>query len=476
MKTVLMLINGFGIEKDESFEVYKPELMPNFDKLMKKYIFARLSSDVRTIYEGYRNMSLEIGELYNYHIYTRENQNGKIKQNETVNKIISDLNTRKSKLHLFAFVDTSVKISENLKSFLKTINENKDKQIFIHPVLTSTNYEDYPKITDTLSRINVDISEYATIGMVLGLETILNSNPVIELNFFIKTLISEVGERWQSFKQKLDVSYGTKKSPTSIKPFVVNTGFSVGNNDMFLIWNYDNIDLSNFINGIKAINYGQDVANNITFSSLFPITYKENISYILNYELSEKSLAGNMKGLGFKTAVLAKTQDINVINYYLNGLDSTNNPDITYLDIEKIQYNVESVINVINTYPDDLFILNYDITDCDSIEKLENRLTTIDKVIEGIYNMFVGNDINFIISSIYGMEKNLPNEKEEICHLKYGKVPFIYINRKITRKDYIVNDGNINELLKVCYKAISKDYKGDTMIERKNFLYRLIFK
>ena len=68
-------------------------------------------------------------------------------------------------------------------------------------------------------------------------------------------MITEVGERWQSFKQKLDVSYGTKKAPTSIKPFVVNNGFALSNNDLVMIWNYDNIDLTNFINGIKAINY-----------------------------------------------------------------------------------------------------------------------------------------------------------------------------------------------------------------------------
>ena len=56
-----MLVNGFGIETDDSYEVYKQELMPNFDMLMKKYIFSRITSRVNTIYEGYRNMSLEIG-------------------------------------------------------------------------------------------------------------------------------------------------------------------------------------------------------------------------------------------------------------------------------------------------------------------------------------------------------------------------------------------------------------------------------
>ena len=476
MKTVLMLVNGFGIETDDSYEVYKQELMPNFDMLMKKYIFSRITSKVNTIYEGYRNMSLEIGELYNYHIYTRENNNGNIKQNANVTNIINELNNKKSKLHLFAFVDTSLKISENIKSFIKTINELKDKKIFVHIVLTSTNYEDYPNILDTLSRINVDISEYATIGMVLGLETILNSNPIIELNFFLKTLITEVGERWQSFKQKLDVSYGTKKAPTSIKPFVVNNGFALSNNDLVMIWNYDNIDLTNFINGIKAINYGKEVTNNINFYSLFPITYQTQIPYILNYEKSERSLASNMKGLNFKSLVVANTKDINVINYYLNGLDSVNNPDITYVDVNNVNYDVSGIVNLINSYPQELIIINYDITNVDTVEKLQEELKNIDNVIGGIYNYFINNDINIIISSLYGMEKTIPNEKEEICHVKYDKVPVIYVNKNITKKDYLINDGNIDGLLKLCYKTVNNEYKGEIMLERKNLLYRLLFK
>ena len=74
------------------------------------------------------------------------------------------------------------------------------------------------------------------------------------------------------------------------------------------------------------------------------------------------------------------------------------------------------------------------------------------------------------------MEKTLPNEKEEMCHVKYDKVPIIYVSKQITRKDYIINDGNINDLLKICYKSINQNYHGETMLIKKNFLYKLIFK
>ena len=69
MKTVLFLVNGFGIESKESYSVYDASIVPNIDYLRTKYLFQNLTTNNKTIYEGFRNMSLEIGEIYNYHIF-----------------------------------------------------------------------------------------------------------------------------------------------------------------------------------------------------------------------------------------------------------------------------------------------------------------------------------------------------------------------------------------------------------------------
>ncbi len=476
MKTILFLMNGFGIEGKDSYSVYDASIVPNIENLRSRYLFQTLDTNNKTMYEGFRNISLEIGELYNYHIFNRESGNNNIFANANYINLKKNLEEKKSKLHLFAFVDKSTMIVENLKSFLKNINKDRDKKIFLHLVLTCSNYEDYPLIIDTLSKINIELNEEATIGLVFGLETMLNTNPVTELNFFLKMLITEVGEKWQSFSQKLDVSYKTKKSPTSLKPFVVNTGFSIGNDDICLIWNYDNIDITNFINGIKSINYGENKTNNIDFLSLFPITYKENVSYFLNYEVANKSLASNMKGLGFKTLILTESKHVNVLNYYLNGLQNVNNPDISYLSIDKSLYDVDTLVNIINTYPQEFMIFNYDITNVENIEELQELLKKIDAVIGGIYKNTEKNSYSIIISSLYGMEKTMPNNKGEICHVIYKKVPIIYVDAFINKRNYLISEGSVNGLFKICYKTINKKYPGQSLITKKNFLYRLIFK
>ena len=476
MKTILFLMNGFGIEGKDSYSVYDASIVPNIEYLRSRYLFQTLNTTNKSMYEGFRNISLEIGELYNYHVYNRESLNNNIFVNPNYLDLKQKLEEKKSKLHMFVFVDKSPMIVENLKSFMKNINKDHDKKIFLHLVLTCSNYEDYPLIIDTLSKINIELNEDATIGLVFGLETMLNSNPVTELNFFLKMLISEVGEKWQSFSQKLDVSHKTKKAPTSMNPFVVNTGFSIENNDLCMIWNYDNIDITNFVNGIKAINYGAEKPNNIEFYSLFPITYSTQVPFILNYEVASKCLASNMKGLGFKTLVLTESKHVNVLNSYLNGLQNISNPDISYLSIDSCMYDADSIVNIINTYPQEFIIFNYDITNVENIEALQDVLKKVDNVIGAIYKNTEKNSYSVIVTSLYGMEKTMPNAKGEICHVIYNKVPIIYVDAFINRKSYLIDEGSVNGIFKVCYKTINKKYPGETLITKKNILYRLVFK
>ena len=475
MRAVLFLINGFGIESKHSYSIYDANIMPNFDNLAKKYMFSKLDSTVFNTIDGFRSMSLEMNDLYNYGIYKRDAESGKVAASPCVSEINKELIARKSKLHLLCFVDTSMQIVDNLKHFITLINKEKDKKIFLHIILTSNNYEDYPKILDVLSKLNVELGEMATIGMIMGLSNILNSNPQTEMNFLLRTMISEIGEKWASFKQKLDFSYGTKSAPSTVKPFVVNTGFGLSSDDLMMIWNYDNIDISNFINSVKTINYG-DKPNTITFFSLFPVNYKDQIPFILNFEVANKSLATNMKGLGFKSLIICDRNEVTAINYYLNGMNMVNNPDISFICLDDKLFDIPTILSVINTYKQELIVFNYNITNVDSVESLKASLSKIDTVIGAIFDNTSHESYSIVISSLHGMNKTLNSSTGEICNIKYVKVPIVYANNFITKKDYLINSGDISEIFKICYKNINKDYRGDTLVTRKNVLYRMIFK
>ena len=478
MRTVLFLINGFGVEKKESYTIYDPKNIPTFDMMMKSHIFSRLKTNVFNIYDGYRNMSLELDGLYNYTVYNREAALGKISNNDNVIKIENTLKERKSKLHLFCFIDTSDQVVDNLKVFLKAINVEHDKTIFIHPILTCRSYEEFPLILNVLSNINIELGEYAKIGMIIGLSKIINSAPITEVNFLLRNMISELCEKWTSFKQKLDVEYGMKHEPLSVTPFAVNSGFSIKEDDLCMIWNYDNVDLTNIIREIKKINYGAEKENKIEFYSLFPVKdgAESTLPHILEFEVSDKSLAANMKGLGFKTLVMTKEKDINGINYYLNGMDMIKNDDITYISSKDIEYNKESIVNIVNTYEQDFIILNYDVTWVSTVEELQETLKKIDDVLGALYENTKKKSYSIVVSSLFGMHKTLDCKTGEKCNVMYGNVPIILADGFITRKDYLINEGSISEIFKICYKCLNTKYRGESILDKKNWLVRLIYK
>ena len=183
-----------------------------------------------------------------------------------------------------------------------------------------------------------------------------------------------------------------------------------------------------------------------------------------------------MKGLSFNTLVLTESKHVNAINYYLNGLDNVNNPNITYISLDNCLYDTNTIVNIINTYPQELLIFNYDITNFNTVEELENILKNIDNVIGSIYNNTEKNSYTIVISSIFGTNKSVLNNKGELCHISYDKVPIVFVDNFITKKNYLISDGNINDLFKICYKMINKNYPGTTLITKKNFLYKMIFK
>ena len=52
------------------------------------------------------------------------------------------------------------------------------------------------------------------------------------------------------------------------------------------------------------------------------------------------------------------------------------------------------------------------------------------------------------------MNKVLPNASGEMCNISYSQVPIVYVNNFITKKNYLINDGDIKDIFKVCYKSI----------------------
>ena len=474
-KTVLFLINGFGIERKESYSIYDSSLMPTFDELTKKYLFSTIESNVNNYYDGYRNMSLDINELYNYSILDEQIEDKKIQTNPTLLKVKQDIETKQGNLHIFALADTSFKLIDHLKETLKILDPNRSKKIYLHFIISSNNISDYKKLAEVFIKLNIEFANIAPIGFIMGLSSIDNNAKQVDLNFFFKMFISKVGEKWQSFTQKFDVLYGTKVLPRDCKPFIVNSNFDLTPNDTFLIYNYDNINLTNFLNTLSSIHFGE-TKNNFSYYSLFNVTSNLTIPYMYENITANNYLVKNLEKINSTGLIICKKEQVNIINYFCNGLRNEASNLLTYLDIQQIITNPSILGNIIINAKQDLIILNFDIEDAKNTFELKNKLKEIDNYLKIVYDNMSGSKYSIIISSLYGISKVMMNEKNNVCQVNFsGKVPFAFIDDFITKKSYLITNGNINGILKTAYKNINKDSKYDSLVEKQNGLYRLFF-
>lgn len=477
-KTVLLLINGFGVEKKESYPIYDDDLMPNFLDLSRNFLFSNNSviSKVNNYYDAYRNISMNINELYNYSIIDSEIENKKIITNNTLLSVKNDFNTKKGNLHIFCLVDTSLKIIDHLKETLKFINPSMTKKVFLHLIISSSSIEDYKNLVNVFSHINMELASFAEIGFILGLDSISNTAKQVDLNFFFKMFISKVGEKWQSFTQKFDVLYAMKTLPRETKPFIVNSNFNLEKDDTFFFFNYDKIDLTNFINTLSGINYGGE-KNNYSYYSLFHVESSLNIPYMYEPEVAKNSLVTNLEKLNAKGLIVCPKEQVTIINYFCNGLKNEATDTLSFVDLTPIQDNPQGIVQVVNQYDRDLIIINYDLNSIQSTVDLKNRLSTIDKVLKALDDNRNGSKYTLIVSSLYGMKKTMKNENDVMSTVVFSnELPFLYIDDFLTRKNYLITSGSINDIINSCYKSINLKSNYNSLVEKKNGLYKLFFK
>ena len=67
-KNILMLINGFGIERSNSYSVYSGELMPNLEALRTSRMFTSIPNGYLDYKGAYRNFSMGIDDALTYNL------------------------------------------------------------------------------------------------------------------------------------------------------------------------------------------------------------------------------------------------------------------------------------------------------------------------------------------------------------------------------------------------------------------------
>lgn len=481
-KTVLFLMNGFGIEKKESVSIYSPTLMPNMDKLTFEYIFASLPVDTFDFKDGYKTFSVGTKPSTVYTVVDNAIQNNTLQSNEVLkNHMNADTD---GKLHLFVPIENA-KMLEYIEHFLRYFMGSTTKEIWVHPVLIGSTIHQYKYLDVILNKIRSICDDYSRskIGVVVGKNYLFGEKNIPSVKKLYRIFVNEVGEKWPDTTNKLETLYQAGINPDDVAPFVVKNGFKLNDNDAFLIMNYEVVDCHAFTDLFTpaVIETYAQVYKNIKISSLFPVKTGGNIPSLFAYAESKISVASHVEKMGAKTLVITTRDRMKPINYYLNGLRNVQSKFIQFAVFDENNlYNdtAFALLEALLKLEYDFFIIDYDIASASSIEELKEILKGMDTILGKVHMLCKKEQYSLFISSLYGLKKTFTKEDQAMLVDFSAKVPVIVADKAYPKNIYHLEYGNIYELALTLYKNIKEETDFPTLLkgQKKGFSLFHLFK
>lgn len=474
---VVCLMNGMGIEESKSYSIYSSEVMPTLDALTNRYLFTGLESSGNSVgLSKEASATREIGYLNigagNIVKQSIEIVNEKIEKNalftcEALKTITDHVIANDSKLHLITLIGD--KYSEDSPAHLRKMIEHCTKlgikKIYLHLYLGANNNslsKTFPKYTSMIHRI-INVYPNVQISTVAGIKHLKDSSGITVTKELYKITVGGIGEHWINYNDAVDSNYKRKYLEEDIIPFLVAEDGLIENTDGVFLFNYEN-DLGSVYTDllIQPAKYMYTNNNNINIkiASLFPLQNQTTIS-CLNYEPVKTSFYNNLNQYGIKHLLIANKENIPYINYYFNGcnkeqatqvlpieIQSTGNYDLDLAN--KFQLATNKVIEAINSDFYDLIIVDYQIEDNTkqrTTENIKNALINLDKNITQLYNAVIQKNGMLYLTSAYGINDVMYNNKEELVNVDFSKkVPFVIVDNELSKDNYSLISGTLSDI------------------------------
>lgn len=475
----MFLINGLGIEKADSCNVYHENLMPNMDRLMNEYLFTSLPTTTSDYNSGYQIFSMGNMKPLGYSFMETMIEENQFDTNPNFNHFKESLRILEGTIHIFCLLDDE-RVVEHLKGFIRALEIDSNKKIFVHVVLPQKLLDGYKRLIKILNKLNYDSLTQIKIGMIFGLSIIEQPEKTSELLDLGRMFFRGTGERWNELDKKLESLWNAKVAPCDAKGFCVTDGFSLHDNDMIFVFNYEGINCDRLLqflsNPPMSITHSVNTQT-LHFQSLFPLKTTLKISHLYEPLSSETSMAKALEQAGLTALVLADQENINLIYYMANGLTmKAPNDKVKFAVTDNgILFSQEKMSTIINDPNYQVIIINHRVDQCTSIEELQNKLTQIDQNLAMIKDL-CWEKYTLIISSLFGIKKEISHANQSELVNFSGSVPVILVDKRYDKSLYKLGFGSIYTLLGTAIRCANPEKKFPTLLKKKDFLTRLLFK
>lgn len=475
-KSIIFLINGLGIEKPGSYSLSIDQAMPHLSRVKETayYTTAITSSlEYRSAYQRFY-----LGDTYAFELdYIKKNiLNDNLPSNPTYQSFVSAVSRPNSKLHIFV-EPTNDKVVEEINSLVNKLSLEPNKKIYMHLLLTQQTIAEYDKLISIINYIKYHLNSHMTVGYVMGKEFLPDTIEKEQLDYIKKLFFMCSAERWTETEKKLVNLQENNIRPCEVEGFCTTNECYFTNNDTIMFFNTRRGNYDNLIKGIYQVAptmFKEEVQ--MPSYSLIKLNTKYQIpcfSETLDYEYS---LSNVLKRDNKKALIIADNENINLINFYANGMQTVNNPNINFMQKDDNLYDAEYIAKLIDETPYDLFIFDYHMDVSVDINHLKEQLSKIDIII-GHLAAVSENKHSLFVTSLYGLRKELPvaDYNTEVVLIDYEmQIPIFFFDYSYPHSKYMLAPGETNDILTSALRCIINDEKLYTLIKEKGLFNNLI--
>ena len=471
-KSIIFLINGLGIEKPGSYSISLDQDMPNLCRTKETSFFTTAITNSLEYRSAYQQFFM--GDTYKMELdYIKENiLNNNLVNNPVYQSFASNVSNQEAKLHIF-LEPTTERVVEQINDLVSNLNLPKNKKVYIHLLLPQLTVNDYNKLTEIINYIKYHIDERINVGFVIGKEYLSEKLTVDEKKQMCKLLFYCSAERWIRTEEKLQSLKEQNIIPCKAAGFCANNDCYIQNNDTILFFNTRREDYDKFITSIYG-NAQEVIKNaqiNIPVYSLLKLYSQYNINSFAENINYENSLSNNLQKYNKKALILTNREHVNLINFYANGLNQVNNPNIVFMILDESLYDYNTIVNIIDNSDYDLIIFDYFMDTSSTINNLKIGLRNIDKVLGNVV-VCSENKHSLFITSLFGLKKELPladyNSEKVLLDYEMQIPIFFYDYSK-----YSLFPGDTNLILSSALWCLTNDPRIESLIRQKGLLKNL---
>lgn len=475
-KSVIFLLNGLGIERPGSYSISIDECMPHLSTLKQTAYFTTAITNSLEPKGAYQQFFL--GDPYQMELeYIRTGILGEsLSTNQTFISFQDKVNIPATKTHIFV-EPRNEKVVEQINEFVNKLNLEKDERIYMHLLLPQLDLSEYPKLISIINYIKFHLNQHITVGFIMGKNYIGDTSEKEKFQYLKKMLFYCSCERWAETEKKIKMLEEANIIPCNVEGFTTTNDCTITNRDTILFFNtrrenYDNL-ISAIMENAKEV-FKEEAELNVF--SLIQLYTNYNIPYFSNNINYENSLANVLARVNKKVLLICDEQNIQQVNFYANGLNPVNNPNIIFMKQDNNMFNKQIVQGLIDNSPYDVIIFDYHMDTSKTINHLKEQLQRLDIII-GYLDEICINKHSLFITSLYGLKKTMPlaDYNTEVVTLNYQmQIPIFFIDYTYPHSKYMLLPGETNEILSTAIKCVADDKSLYSLIQTKGILNNIL--